>query len=256
MNELMIFNNPEFGEIRTIEEDGKVLFCGSDVAKALGYAKPQNAIDRHCKGALKRGIPHPQSPDKTIEMNFIPEGDIYRLAAKSELPGAERFESWIFDEVLPSIRKHGAYLTPETLEAAILNPVTMIRMCTALKDEQDKRKALEEKQEADRPKVLFADSVAASKTSILVGELSKLLKQNGVDIGQNRLFHWLRSNGFLIRRQGTDYNMPTQRAMEMGLFEIKETSITHADGHTSVNKTPKVTGKGQQYFVNAFLGGK
>ena len=256
MNELMIFNNPEFGEIRTIEEDGKVLFCGSDVAKALGYAKPQNAIDRHCKGALKRGIPHPQSPDKTIEMNFIPEGDIYRLAAKSELPGAERFESWIFDEVLPSIRKHGAYLTPETLEAAILNPDTMIRLCTALKDEQDKRKALEEKQEADRPTVLFADSVAASKTSILVGELSKLLKQNGVDIGQNRLFHWLRSNGFLIRRQGTDYNMPTQRAMEMGLFEIKETSITHADGHTSVNKTPKVTGKGQQYFVNAFLGGK
>ena len=256
MNELMIFNNPEFGEIRTIEEDGKVLFCGSDVAKALGYAKPQNAIDRHCKGALKRGIPHPQSPDKTIEMNFIPEGDIYRLAAKSELPGAERFESWIFDEVLPSIRKHGAYLTPETLEAAILNPDTMIRLCTALKDEQDKRKALEEKQEADRPKVLFADSVAASKTSILVGELSKLLKQNGVDIGQNRLFHWLRSNGFLIRRQGTDYNMPTQRAMEMGLFEIKETSITHAAGHTSVNKPPKVTGKGQQYFVNAFLGGK
>lgn len=256
MNELMIFNNPEFGEIRTIEEDGKVLFCGSDVAKALGYAKPQNAIDRHCKGALKRGIPHPQSPDKTIEMNFIPEGDIYRLAAKSELPGAERFESWIFDEVLPSIRRHGAYLTPETLEAAILNPDTMIRLCTALKDEQDKRKVLEEKQEADRPKVLFADSVAASKTSILVGELAKLLKQNGVDIGQNRLFHWLRSNGFLIRRQGTDYNMPTQRAMEMGLFEIKETSITHADGHTSVNKTPKVTGKGQQYFVNAFLGGK
>lgn len=143
MNELQIFNNPEFGEIRTIEEDGKVLFCGSDVARALGYAKPQNAIDRHCKGALKRGIPHPQSPNKTIEMLFIPEGDIYRLAAKSELPGAERFESWIFDEVLPSIRKHGAYMTPETLEAAILNPDTMIKLCTALKDEQDKRKALE-----------------------------------------------------------------------------------------------------------------
>lgn len=142
-NELMIFNNPEFGEIRTIEEDGKVLFCGSDVAKALGYSKPQNAIDRHCKCALKRGIPHPQSPDKTIEMLFIPEGDIYRLAAKSELPGADRFESWIFDEVLPSIRKHGAYMTPETLEAAILNPDTMIKLCTALKDERDRRKTLE-----------------------------------------------------------------------------------------------------------------
>ena len=254
MNELMIFNNPEFGEIRTIEEDGKVLFCGSDVAKALGYKRPNDAISAHCRGTVKHRIT--DSIGREQEMNFIPEGDIYRLAAKSELPGAERFESWIFDEVLPSIRKHGAYLTPETLEAAILNPDTMIRLCTALKDEQDKRKALEEKQEADRPKVLFADSVAASKTSILVGELAKLLKQNGVDIGQNRLFHWLRSNGFLIRRQGTDYNMPTQRAMEMGLFEIKETSITHADGHTSVNKTPKVTGKGQQYFVNAFLGGK
>lgn len=126
-------------------------------------------------------------------------------------------------------------------------------MARALRIADKKLKALEEKVEADRPKVLFADSVTASKNSILVGELAKLLKQNGVDTGQNRLFEWLRNNGYLIRRQGTDYNMPTQRAMEMGLFEIKETAITHADGHTSVNKTPKVTGKGQQYFVNAFL---
>lgn len=253
MNELMIFNNPEFGEIRTIEEDGKVLFCGSDVAKALGYNEPHKAVARHCRGGMKRPI---LTNGGEQEMSFIPESDLYRLVFSSKLPTAEKFTDWVTGEVLPSIRKHGAYLTPETLEAAILNPDTMIRLCTALKDEQDKRKALEEKQEADRPKVLFADSVAASKTSILVGELAKLLKQNGVDIGQNRLFHWLQSNGFLIRRQGTDYNMPTQRAMEMGLFEIKETSITHADGHTSVNKTPKVTGKGQQYFVNAFLGGK
>lgn len=127
-------------------------------------------------------------------------------------------------------------------------------MARALQIADRKIKALEEEKETNRPKVLFADSVAASKTSILVGELAKLLKQNGVNIGQNRLFDWLRSNGYLIRRQGTDYNMPTQRSMELGLFEIKETSITHADGHTSVNKTPKVTGKGQQYFVNAFLG--
>ena len=256
MNELMIFKSPEFGEIRTIEDDGKVLFCGSDVAKALGYAKPQNAIDRHCRGALKRGIPHPQSPDKTIEMLFIPEGDIYRLAAKSELPGADKFERWIFDDVLPSIRKHGAYMTPETLEAAILNPDTMIKLCTALKEEQDKRKALETRVKRDRPKVLFADSVAASKTSILVGELAKLLKQNGVETGQNRMFQWLREQGYLIRRQGTDFNMPTQKAMEMGLFEIKETAITHSDGHVTISKTPKVTGKGQQFFVNAFLSGR
>lgn len=140
MNELMIFNNPEFGEIRTIEEDGKVLFCGNDVAGALGYKRPRDAISTHCKGAVKRRT---LTKGGEQEMVFIPEGDIYRLAAKSELPGAERFESWIFDEVLPSIRKHGAYMTPETLEAAILNPDTMIRLCTALKDEQDKRKALE-----------------------------------------------------------------------------------------------------------------
>ena len=255
MNDLLIFKSPEFGEIRTIEENGKVLFCGSDVARALGYAKPQNAIDRHCRCALKRGIPHPQSPDKTIEMLFIPEGDIYRLAAKSELPGADKFESWIFDEVLPSIRRHGAYMTPETLEAAILNPDTMIKLCTALKEEQEKRKALENRVKRDRPKVLFADSVAASKTSILVGELAKLLKQNGVETGQNRMFQWLREQGYLIRRQGTDFNMPTQKAMEMGLFEIKETAITHSDGHVTISKTPKVTGKGQQFFVNAFLSG-
>ena len=185
---------------------------------------------------------------------FIPEGDVYRLIVHSKLPSAERFEKWLFEEVLPSIRKHGAYMTPETLEAAILNPDVMIRLCTALKDEQDKRKALEAQAEQDKPKVLFADAVSVSKTSILVGELAKLLQQNGVDTGQNRLFHWLRSNGYLIRRDGSDYNMPTQRAMEMGLFEIKETVVTHSDGHTSVSKTPKVTGKGQQYFVNAFLG--
>ena len=255
MNELMIFNNPEFGEIRTVEVYGEPWFVGKDVALALGYSNTKDALSRHVDLEDKRGSRIP-TPSGEQEMTIINESGLYSLVLSSKLPESRKFKRWITSEVVPSIRKHGAYLTPETLEAAILNPDTMIRLCTALKDEQHKRKVLEEKQEADRPKVLFADSVAASKTSILVGELAKLLKQNGVDIGQNRLFHWLRSNGFLIRRQGTDYNMPTQRAMEMGLFEIKETSITHADGHTSVNKTPKVTGKGQQYFVNAFLGGK
>lgn len=141
MNELQIFHNPEFGEIRTIEETGKVLFCGTDVAKALGYKNPTKAIADHCKGTVERRAN--DSLGRQQNMNFIPEGDIYRLAAKSELPGAEQFESWIFDEVLPSIRKHGAYMTPETLEQAILNPDTIIRIATALKDEQDKRKALE-----------------------------------------------------------------------------------------------------------------
>lgn len=252
MNDLQIFDNPKFGKIRTLTEDGKTLFCGSDVAKALGYKNPSKALSDHCKGVTKRYTPTTSGQQ---EMNFIPEGDIYRLAAKSELPGADEFEHWIFDEVLPSIRKHGAYMTPDTIEKILTDPDTIIRLATALKGEREKRRQLEAQSEVDRPKVLFADSVAASKSSILVGELAKLLKQNGVDTGQNRLFEWLRSNGYLIRRQGTDYNMPTQKSMELGLFEIKETAITHADGHTSVNKTPKVTGKGQQYFVNAFLGG-
>ena len=263
MTELQIFKNSDFGEIRTLEEDGKILFCASDVAKSLGYAKPQNAITTHCKGALKRGIgvETGKKADGTtaiqnIEMLFIYEGDVYRLITHSKLPTAEKFEKWVFDEVLPSIRKHGAYMTPETLEAAILNPDTMIRLCTALKDEQDKRKAMEVKMEEQKPKVLFAESVEAAKTSILIGELAKLLKQNGINIGQNRLFEWLRNNGYLIRRQGSDYNMPTQRAMEMGLFEIKETTITHSDGHIHVSKTPKVTGKGQVYFVNLFVSGR
>lgn len=253
MNELMIFKSPEFGEIRTVEEDGKVLFCGSDVAKALGYKNPTKAIADHCKGTVERRTN--DSLGRQQNMKFIPEGDIYRLAAKSELPGADKFERWIFDEVLPSIRRHGAYMTPETIEKILTDPDTIIQLATELKEERDKRKTLESRMKRDRPKVLFADSVAASKTSILVGELAKLLKQNGVETGQNRMFQWLREQGYLIRRQGTDFNMPTQKAMEMGLFEIKETAITHSDGHVTISKTPKVTGKGQQFFVNAFLSG-
>lgn len=241
MNEMQIFNNQEFGQIRTITENGKTLFCGKDVATALGYKRPADAITAHCKGAVIRRL-HTNGGKQDVK--FIPEGDIYRMAAKSELPGADKFESWIFDEVLPSIRATGGYNLPKDCPSAL----------RALADTEEKRLALERQAEVNRPKVLFADSVTASKTSIIVGEMAKLLKQNGVDIGQNRLFAYLRKNGYLIRRKGTDYNMPTQRSMEMGLFEIKETSVVHADGHTSVSKTPKVTGKGQQYFVNLFLG--
>lgn len=222
MNELMIFNNPEFGEIRTIEEDGKVLFCGSDVARALGYAKPQNAIDRHCKGALKRGIPHPQSPNKTIEMLFIPEGDIYRLAAKSELPGAERFESWIFDEVLPSIRKHGAYMTPETLEAAILNPDTMIKLCTALKDEQDKRKALEAANSAltvekqiMQPKAEYFDELVDRNLNTGIRETAKEL-----EIKEKSFVAFLLDKRYLYRDKKGKLQPYAQYAND--LFVLKE----------------------------------
>ncbi len=155
--------------------------------------------------------------------------------------------------MLPSIRKHGTYMTPEKIEEVLLNPDTIISLAQELKDERALRNRLQDKIEEDRPKTIFADAVAASKTSILVGDLAKLIKQNGVDTGQKRLFQWLRENGYLIKRKGADWNMPTQRAMDKGLFEVKETVITHADGHTSVSKTVKVTGKGQQYFINKFL---
>lgn len=253
MTDLQIFKNPEFGEIRTLEENGKILFCAADIAKALGYANPNKAVNDHCRAITKRSTP---ISGKMQGINFIPEGDVYRLITHSKLSAAEKFESWVFDEVLPTIHKHGAYMTPDKLEEVLLKPDTLIQLAQNLKAEQEKRRALEVKMEEQKPKVLFAESVEAAKTSILIGELAKLLKQNGINIGQNRLFEWLRNNGYLIKRQGSDYNMPTQRAMEMGLFEIKETTITHSDGHIHVSKTPKVTGKGQVYFVNLFVSGR
>lgn len=249
MNELQIFKNSQFGEIRTIEIYGKPYFVASDVAKALGYARPNDAVLAHCRYTVKHSIPHPQSTTKTLEVNMIPQGDVVRLAVKSELPGADKFESWIFDEVIPDVLNHGMYAAEELIN----NPDLLIAVATELKEEREKSKRLEYKIEQDKPKTVFADAVTASKSSILIGELAKIIKQNGVNIGQNRLFEWLRNSGYLISRKGNDYNMPTQRSMELGLFEIKETAITHADGHTTITKTPKVTGKGQQYFINKFL---
>lgn len=251
-NELQIFTNEQFGEIRTIEEGGKILFCGFDVATALGYAKPRNAILDHCRCALKRGVPHPQSPDKQIEMSFIPEGDVYRLIAHSKLPKAQEFESWVFDEVLPTIQKHGAYMTAQTIENALTSPDFLIQLATKLKEEQEARRALEAENAAMQPKALFADAVTASHTSILIGELAKILKQNGIDIGQNKLFERLRQDGYLMKA-GSSKNMPTQSAMEKGLFEIKESTKTEPNGSVRIMRTTKVTGKGQMYFVNLFL---
>lgn len=250
---LQVFENEEFGAIQVLEEDGAILFNASEAAKALGYSNDRDAISRHCRCVVKRDVPHPQSPTKTIEMNFIPELDLYRLICGSRLEGAQKFERWVFEEVLPTIRKHGAYMTPAKLEEALLNPDTLIRLAQNLKEEQEKRAALEAYAEADRPKVLFADSVTASKTSILVGDLAKLLRQNGVQIGQNRLFQWLRENGYLIRRKGDSFNMPTQSAMGNGLFEVLERTHSNPDGSIRITKTPKVTGRGQMFFINVFL---
>ena len=177
-----------------------------------------------------------------------------RLVFSSKLPTAEKFTDWVTMEVLPTVRKHGAYMTPDTLDRMIASPEFGIKLLSALQEEREQRAKLENKVEVDAPKVLFADAVSASKTSILVGELAKLLKQNGVDIGQHRLFRWMRENGYLIRRNGTDFNMPTQKSMDLRLFTVKETAITHSDGTVTVSKTTKVTGKGQQYFIQKFLG--
>lgn len=255
MTDLQIFKNPEFGEIRTIEKNGEPWFVGKDVAAALGYEKPTDAVRKHVD-VEDRGISKMETPSGAQETTIINESGLYSLVLSSKLPTAKKFKRWITSEVIPSIRKHGAYMTPDKLEEVLLKPDTLIQLAQNLKAEQEKRMALEVKMEEQKPKVLFAESVEAAKTSILIGELAKLLKQNGINIGQNRLFEWLRNNGYLIRRQGSDYNMPTQRAMEMGLFEIKETTITHSDGHIHVSKTPKVTGKGQVYFVNLFVSGR
>lgn len=235
---LQFFNNKEFGQVRIIEIEGKPYFVASDVAKALGYAKPNNAINEHCRSTLKQGIATMQG--NISEMLVIPEGDIYRLVVRSKLPTAEKFEKWVFDEVLPSIRKNGGYINNQenmTNEQLLANAVLVAQNVIAEKDKQITEM---------KPKALFADAVSASNTSILIGELAKILKQTNVDIGQNRLFEWLRNNGYLIRRKGTDFNAPTQKSMELGLFEVKETCITHSDGHTSVSKTTKVSGRGQQ----------
>lgn len=253
MNKLQIFKNADFGEVRTIEENGAVLFCGNDIVKALGYSNSSKALSDHCKGDLTKRYPIVDALGRTQKAIFIPESDLYRLAFSSKLPAAEKFTDWVTKEILPTVRKHGAYMTPDTLDRMISSPEFGIKLLTALQEEKTQRAKLESKVEADAPKVLFADAVSASNTSILVGELAKLLKQNGVDIGQQRLFRWLRENGYLIRRNGSDFNMPTQKSMDLGLFTVKETAITHSDGAVAVSKTTKVTGKGQQYFIQKFL---
>ena len=260
MNDIQIFKNDSFGAVRTTtDENGKILFCGKDVATALGYKKTADAISAHCKGVCE--IPTPSNGGVQM-MKFITEGDVYRLTFGSKLPSAEKFTDWVADEILPTIRKHGAYMTEQTLEQALTSPDFLIQLATQLKEEKEKSAQLEttvnkqnELLERSKPLVCFANCVKTAETSILVGELAKLLKQNGINIGQKRLFEWLRNNGYLIK-SGSDKNMPTQYSMERGWFEIKETVISHSDGHTSISKTPKITGRGQIYFINKFMDGE
>ena len=240
--------------INCYEKDGTAYLNLEAVARGLGFTDTKNGVEYVRWNTVRSYLSAICFSQEVAKDSYIPESVFYRLAMKAKNEVAEAFQAKIAEEVIPSIRKHGAYMTPETLEAAILNPDYLLKVATALKAETDKRKALEAKVSADAPKVLFADSVAASSSTVLVGELAKIMRQNGVDMGERRLFRWMRDNGYLIKRNGTDYNMPTQASMEQGLFRIKETVINHSDGHTSVSKTPKVTGKGQTFFLNKFLG--
>ena len=249
MNEMQIFKNDRFGQVRIITENDKTLFCAFDVASALGYAKPRNAVSAHCKGALKRGV---LTNGGMQDMTFIPEGDIYRLVVRSNLPAAEQFESWIFDEVLPSIRKHGAYATPATIDNIINDPDFGIRLLQELKSERDKSAQLTAKIEADKPKVEFAEALETSTNSITVKQLSVLLAQRGCDTGEKRLFNEMREDGFLLTH-GNYYNEPAQRYMDMKLFEVKTGTYTTAYGDTRNTRQTLITPKGLQYLMDYYM---
>ena len=238
-----------------IHTDGDTIeYCARDVATTLGYANPNDAIRRHCKGIVKR---YPlETAGGMQEMAFIGEGDVYRLIVSSQLPAATEFEHWLFDEVLPSIRKHGGYMAgQETMSPEQMLAASMRWLESRIAEQQGQINAQQQQLDAQAPKVLFADAVSTSKRCILVGELAKILRQNGVDMGEKRLFAWLREHGYLMKRNGIP-NYPTQRSMDLKLFEIKETPIVHSDGHTTLSITTKVTPKGQQYFIQKFLAGK
>lgn len=243
MSELKIFNNEEFGKIRTVTIDNEPWFVGKDVAVILGYSNPQKALRDHV-----------DEEDRTLNDSFtvngtkgilINESGLYGLILSSKLPNAKKFKHWVTAEVLPVLRKTGRYNLQqpqgkELLALAVLEAQKTIEEQTAQIEEM-------------KPKAIFADAVATSHTSILIGDLAKILKQNGVETGQKRLFEWLRKNGYLSKRKGTEWNSPTQKSMNLGLFEVKETTAMNPDGSVRINKTTKVTGKGQQYFINKFL---
>ncbi len=254
MNNLQIFKSTEFGQIRGFkDENNEPWFVGKDVAEALGYVKARNAIATHVLEDDKKDAPIQGDLGGTQQMTIINESGLYALIFGSKLESAKKFKHWVTSEVLPSIRKNGAYMTEQTIEKALTSPDFLIQLATQLKEEQEARKQAEQIIEQQKSKVVFADAVSASSSSILIGDLAKLICQNGVDIGQKRLFQWLRENGYLIKRKGSDWNMPTQRAVKMGLFEIKESSRLDANGCNVTTKTTKATGKGQVYFINKFL---
>lgn len=246
MQELQIFKSNEFGEVRTVTINNEPWFVGRDVAEALGYSKARNAISAHVSEEDKKDAPIQGTPGGTQKMTIINESGLYALIFGSKLESAKRFKHWVTSEVLPTIRKTGGY----QMQAPQGKELLALAVLEAQKTIEEKNAQIERM----RPKEIFADAVATSKQSILIGQLAKLICQNGHEIGQKRLFKWMRENGYLMK-SGSDYNMPIQRYVEQGLFEIKESLIANPDGSTRITRTTKVTGKGQQYFINKFLGG-
>lgn len=257
MNNIKIFNSPDFGQIRTIQQNGEPWFVGKDVADILGYSNSSKAIPQHVdeEDRQKQNLPTAQNGKLVAASWLINESGLYSLILSSKMPKAKEFKRWVTSEVIPAIRKTGGYIagSENMTDAEIMAKAVLVAQST-IRQRDQRIKELESDVAAAKPKVLFADAVSASDSTILIGDLAKILKQNGHPIGQKRLFCWMREQGYLIKRAGADYNSPTQRAMEMGLFKIKETAISHSDGHVSVSKTTKVTGKGQQYFINKFCG--
>jgi len=267
MNELQVFSY-EGREVRTIQRGGETWWVAKDVCDVFGETNRNRAMQSLDED--EKGYTQMTTPGGIQRFAVVNEAGLYALLfamqptkarSVSDEYIADReqklrsFKRWVTHEVLPTIRKHGAYITSSKLEEIMNDPDSWIKLLTALKEERQEKERLQLQATQDKPKVVFADAVSVSEGTILIGELAKILKGNGIEIGQNRLFERLRQDGFLIKRKGTDYNAPTQKAMELGLFKVKETAITHSDGHVTISKTTKVTGKGQQYFVNYFLSG-
>lgn len=240
MQELEIFKNEEFGEVRTIMIDDKPYFVANDIASALGYKRPADAVSAHCKGSVKYRY---LTNGGQQEVKIIPEGDVYRLIIKSKLPNAQKFESWVMDEVLPTIRKHGAYMTEQTIEKALTSPDFLIQLATQLKQEQEARKLAEQTIEKQKPLVEFANKVSDSYNVIDMGRMAKLLKDEHINIGRNRLFQWLRQKEILMTN-----NIPYQRYIDAGYFQVKESTYETPFG-TKTQQTTYVTGKGQLYIT-------
>ena len=250
MSNIRIFNYNSV-EVRTIQKDGEPWFVLRDVCNVLGLGTPARVAERLDTDEVSQ-THITDSMGRQQETTIINESGLYNVILRSDKPEAKPFRKWVTSEVLPTIRRHGMYATPDTVEKMLADPDTTIKLLETIKQERAARMALEAKAEADKPKVLFADAVSASHSSILVGDLAKLLRQNGVEIGQNRLFSFLREKGYLCS-QGERYNLPTQRSMDRGWFQVKETTINQPNGSVRITRTVKVTGKGQQYFINLFL---